>query len=45
MLTVATDAQWSQNRVTVARGNGCGNAVSQLNLPCGLDIDDDNQSN
>ena len=30
--------------MTVAGGNGCGNAVNQLNLPFGLDIDDDNQS-
>ena len=30
--------------MTVAGGNGCGNAVNQLNSPYGLDIDDDNQS-
>ena len=44
MLTLPTNAQWSQNRVTVAGGNGCGNALNQLNYPWGLDIDDDNQS-
>ena len=44
MLTVPTNARWSQNGVTVAGGNGCGNAVNQLNYPWGLDIDDDNQS-
>ena len=30
--------------MTVAGGNGKGNAVNQLNYPFGLDIDDDNQS-
>ena len=44
MLTLPTNAQWSQNGVTVARGNGWGNALNQLNYPRGLDIDDDNQS-
>ena len=44
MLTLPTNAQWSQNGVTVAGGNGRGNAVNQLWLPYGLDIDDDNQS-
>ena len=28
----------------MAGGNGCGNAVNQLNFPGELDIDDDNQS-
>ena len=44
MLTVPMNARWSQNGVTVAGGNGCGNAVNQLYNPYGLDIDDDNQS-
>ena len=44
MLTLPTNARWSQNGVTVAGGNGDGNAVNQLNNPRGLDIDDDNQS-
>ena len=44
MLTLPTNAQWSQNGVTVAGGNGNSNAVNQLNFPCGLGIDDDNQS-
>ena len=30
--------------MTVAGGNGCGNALNQLRYPHGLDIDDDNQS-
>ena len=44
MLTLPTNARWSQHGVTVAGGNGRGNAVNQLDLPFGLDIDDDNQS-
>ena len=44
MLTLPTNARWSQNGVTVAGGNRNGNAVNQLNRPCGFDIDDDNQS-
>ena len=44
MLTLPTNARWSQNGVTVAGGNGPGNAVNQLYWPNGLDIDDDNQS-
>ena len=44
MLTLPTNARWSQNGVTVAGGNGDGNALNQLNFPFGLDIDDDNQS-
>ena len=44
MLTLPTNARWSQNGVTVAGGNGDGNAINQLNRPFGLDIDDGNQS-
>ena len=44
MLTLSTNARWSQNGVTVAGGNGNGDAVNQHWLPYGLDIDDDNQS-
>ena len=44
MLTLPTNARWSQNGVTVAGGNGNGNALNQLYYPWGLDIDDDNQS-
>ena len=44
MLTLLTNAQWSQNGMTVAGRNGCGDAVNQLNWSNGLDIDDDNQS-
>ena len=38
------NARWSQNGVTVAGGNGDGNAINQLFWPHGLDIDDGNQS-
>ena len=44
MLTLPTNARWSQNGVRVAGGNGCGNAVNQLSFSYGFDIDDDNQS-
>ena len=43
MLTLPTNAQWSENGKTVAGGNGDGNALNQLDCPLGLDIDDDNQ--
>ena len=43
MVTLPTNARWSQNGVTVAGGNGKSNAVNQLYWPNGLDIDDDNQ--
>ena len=43
MLTLPKNARWSQNGVTVAGGNGNGNALNQLCCPYGLDIDDDNQ--
>ena len=43
-FTLPPNARWSQNGVTVAGGNGYGNAVNQLFRPFGLDIDDDNQS-
>ena len=44
MFTLPTNARWSQHGVTVAGGNGEGNALNQLYRPFGLDIDDDNQS-
>ena len=44
MLTLPTNARWSQNGVTVAGGNGKGAGTNQLSFPYGLDIDDDNQS-
>ena len=44
MFTLPTNARWSQNGVTVAGGNGYGNALNQLWHPYGLDVGDDNQS-
>ena len=44
MLTLPTNARWSKNGVTVAGGNGRGDALNQLKYPYGLNIDDDNQS-
>ena len=44
MLTLPTNARWSQNGVIVAGGNGYGYALNQLWCPHGLDIGDDNQS-
>ena len=44
MLTIPTNARWSQNGVTVAGRNRGGSALNQLYEPFGLDIDDDNQS-
>ena len=44
IFTLSPDAQWSQHRLTVAGGNGCGSGTNQFNSPFGLDIDDDNQS-
>ena len=44
MLTLPVNARWSQNGVTVAGGNGDGNATNQLHFPWEIDIDDDNQT-
>ena len=44
ILTLPTNARWSQSGVTVAGGNGKGDAVNQLRDPHALDIDDNNQS-
>ncbi|CAF1355984.1 unnamed protein product [Rotaria sp. Silwood1] len=38
---IPIDARWSRNGMTVAGGNGKGNATNQLNEPCGLFVDDD----
>ncbi|CAM4851781.1 unnamed protein product, partial [Rotaria magnacalcarata] len=38
---IPTDAKWAQNGVTIAGGNGWGNATNQLNYPHGLFVDDD----
>ncbi|CAF2143723.1 unnamed protein product [Rotaria magnacalcarata] len=40
-INIPANAKWSQNGVTIAGGNGSGNATNQLNSPCGLFVDDD----
>ncbi|CAF2123748.1 unnamed protein product [Rotaria magnacalcarata] len=41
LVNIPANANWAQNGVTVAGGNGAGGATNQLNLPRGLFIDDD----
>ncbi|CAF1520196.1 unnamed protein product [Rotaria magnacalcarata] len=41
LVTIPANAKWSQNGVTVAGGNGGGNATNQLDWPRGLFVDDD----
>ncbi|CAF1664519.1 unnamed protein product [Rotaria magnacalcarata] len=41
LVNIPTDAKWAQNGVTIAGGNGWGNATNQLNYPHGLFVDDD----
>ncbi|CAF3291762.1 unnamed protein product, partial [Rotaria sp. Silwood2] len=38
---IPANATWTQNGVTVAGGNGGGNATNQLDWPRGLFVDDD----
>ena len=38
--SLSPNARWSKNGVTVAGGNGQGNAANQLYNPSGLDIDE-----
>ncbi|CAF1312680.1 unnamed protein product, partial [Rotaria magnacalcarata] len=38
---IPNNTKWSQNGVTIAGGNGSGNATNQLNEPQGLFVDDD----
>ncbi|CAF4409808.1 unnamed protein product, partial [Rotaria magnacalcarata] len=40
-INIPADAKWKQNGVTVAGGNGIGNATNQLHYPEGLFVDDD----
>ncbi|CAF4597633.1 unnamed protein product, partial [Rotaria sp. Silwood2] len=40
-VNIHPNAQWKQNGITVAGGNGVGNAKNQLCYPWGLYIDDD----
>ncbi|CAF3425343.1 unnamed protein product [Rotaria socialis] len=41
LVNIRANATWKQNGVTVAGGNGCGNATNQLKQPLGLFVDDD----
>ncbi|CAF4731574.1 unnamed protein product, partial [Rotaria magnacalcarata] len=41
IVNIPANANWAQNGVAVAGGNGGGSATYQLNLPRGLFIDDD----
>ncbi|CAM4959710.1 unnamed protein product [Rotaria socialis] len=38
---IPANATWKQNGVTIAGGNGAGNATNQLYRPSGLFVDDD----
>ncbi|CAF3203328.1 unnamed protein product [Rotaria sp. Silwood2] len=42
MANIYVSATWKQNGMTVAGGNGPGNATNQLATPMGLFVDDDN---
>ncbi|CAF4934450.1 unnamed protein product [Rotaria socialis] len=41
LVNIPANAKWAQNGVTIAGGNGGGNATNQLNLPHGIFVDDD----
>ncbi|CAF1634578.1 unnamed protein product [Rotaria magnacalcarata] len=41
LVAIPANAKWARNGVTVAGGNGLGDATNQLNLPLGLFVDDD----
>ncbi|CAF1107972.1 unnamed protein product [Rotaria magnacalcarata] len=41
LVNIPANAKWSQNGVTIAGGNGSGNATNQLSQPFGLFVDDD----
>ncbi|CAF3684268.1 unnamed protein product, partial [Adineta steineri] len=38
------NAEWKQHGITVAGGNVQGNQLNQLDLPCGIYVDDDHQT-
>ncbi|CAF1375793.1 unnamed protein product [Rotaria sp. Silwood1] len=40
-IDIHPNAKWSQNGITVARGNELGSGTNQLSLPLGLYVDDD----
>ncbi|CAF4945328.1 unnamed protein product, partial [Rotaria socialis] len=41
LVNIPANATWKQNGVTIAGGNGRGDATNQLNWPRGLFVDDD----
>ncbi|CAF4813825.1 unnamed protein product, partial [Rotaria socialis] len=41
LVNIPANATWKQNGVTIAGGNGRGNATNQLSYPYGLFVDDD----
>ncbi|CAF3392364.1 unnamed protein product [Rotaria socialis] len=41
LVNIPANATWAQNGVTIAGGNGEGDATNQLNEPFGLFVDDD----
>ncbi|CAF3372743.1 unnamed protein product [Rotaria socialis] len=43
LVNIPANATWSQNGVTIAGGNGYGDATNQLKQPLGLFVDDDDQ--
>ncbi|CAF4295990.1 unnamed protein product, partial [Rotaria magnacalcarata] len=43
-VDIHPNAQWKQNGLTVAGGNGQGNGMNQLSNPWGLYVDDDDQT-
>ncbi|CAF1291855.1 unnamed protein product, partial [Rotaria sp. Silwood1] len=40
-INIHPNAQWQQNGITVAGGNGYGNGINQLSNPLGLYVDED----
>ncbi|CAF3656902.1 unnamed protein product [Rotaria sp. Silwood1] len=43
-IDIHPNARWQQNGLTIAGGNGQGSGTNQLSNPCGLFIDDDQQT-
>ncbi|CAM4967822.1 unnamed protein product, partial [Rotaria socialis] len=41
LVNIPANATWAQNGVTIAGGNGYGDATNQLSYPDGLFVDDD----
>ena len=41
MIQIPSNATWKKNGITIAGGRGRGDALNQLNHPCGLAVDDD----